>query len=159
MNAWPISTWDLQNTYFCKEQSLRSKLNIFFTTISEPEQPCMCCLGWMQWPVVQMFFIKRILFFFMTLFLTKIGIIFSASKPHHHSRPSKRILKIQSIYRKNTLGKQLSQAICSRYLFRLLHTTKFQIFSTKLNLMVKVVKLFIGVLWRSCSDYFYGKKP
>ena len=83
---------------------------------------------------------------FMTLFLKKMERIFGASKPHHHSRLSKSILKIQSIYRKNILGKQLSQAICSRYAFRWLHTPKFQIFSTNLNLMVKFLKLFTGVL-------------
>ena len=36
---------------------------------------------------------------------------------------------------------------------------KFQIFSTKLNKMVKVVKLFPGVLRKSCSDEFYRKTP
>ena len=59
-----------------------------------------------------------------------------------HSRPSKPILKILSIYRKNILGKQPSLAICSKYVFRLLHAPKSQISSTKLNMMVKVVKLF-----------------
>ena len=62
---------------------------------------------------------------------------------HCHSRLSKSILKVLFIYRKNILGKQLSQAICSKYVFRLLHALKFQVFSTKLNMMVKVVKLFI----------------
>ena len=66
--------------------------------------------------------------------------------PTGHTRLSKPILKILSIYRKKILGKQLSQAICSKYVFRLPHATKFQAFSTKLNMMVKVVKLFIGVL-------------
>ena len=75
------------------------------------------------------------------------------------SRLSKPILKILSIYIKNTLGKQLSQAICSKYVFRLLHAPKFQIFSTKLSVMVKVVKLFTSVLWKSCSDEFYRKTP
>ena len=93
-----------------------------------------------------LFICSYIFVFFMTLFLKKMGIIFSASKPHDHSRLSKPILKIQSIYRKNTLGKQLFQAICSRCAFRLLHAPKFQIFSTKLNLTVKVVKLFTDVL-------------
>ena len=74
-----------------------------------------------------------------------------------HSRPSKPILKILSIYRKNILGKQPSLAICSKYVFRLLHAPKIQIFSTKLNMMVKVVKLFAGVLWKRCSDNFIGK--
>ena len=49
-------------------------------------------------------------------------------------------------YRKNILGKQLSQAICSKYVFRLLCAPKFQIFSTKLNMVVKVAKLFTGLL-------------
>ena len=88
-----------------------------------------------------------------------MGTILSASKPHCHSRLSKPILKIQSIYRKNILGKQLSQARYFKYVFRLLHAPKFQIFSTKLNLMVKVVKLFTGVLWKSCSNEFYRETP
>ena len=103
-----------------------------------------------------MFLWSLFLVFCMTLFLKKMGIILSESKPHYHSRLSKPILKIQSIYRKNILRKQLSQ--CSRYVFRLLHAPKFQIFSTKLNLMVRVVKLFTRVLWKSCSDEFYWKK-
>ena len=94
---------------------------------------------------VQIFFIERIFVFFMTLFLKKMGIILSASKPHCHPRPSKPILKILSIYRKNILGKQLSQAVCSKYLFRLLHAPEIQIFYVKL-IMVKVVGLFTGVL-------------
>ena len=138
---------------------MRSKLNICFTSIFDPKQRCVCRFGWIQWPAVQMFFIELIFVFFMTLFLKKIGIIFSASKPYHHSRCSKPILKIQSIYRKNILGKEFSQPICCRYVFSLLHTPKFQIFSTKLNLMVKVIKLFTGVLWKSCSDKFCRKKP
>ena len=57
----------------------------------------------------------------------------------------------------DNLGKQLFQAICSKYIFRLLHTLKFHLFSAKLNMMVKVVKLLTGVLWKSCSDEFYRK--
>ena len=57
----------------------------------------------------------------------------------------------------NNLGKQLFQAICSKYVFRLLHALKFHVFSAKLNMMVKVVKLLTGVLWKSCSDEFYRK--
>ena len=53
----------------------------------------------------EQYFIECIFVFFMTLFLKKMGIIFSASKPHYHSRLSKPILRIQSIYRKNILGK------------------------------------------------------
>ena len=95
--------------------------------------------------------------FFMTLFLKKMRIILNPSKPHYHSRLRKPILKIESISRKNIVGKQLFQAICSRYVFRLLHATKFETFSTKLNLKVKVVKLFTGVLSKSCSDEFFRK--
>ena len=73
----------------------------------------------------------------MTIFLKKMGIILSDRKPHSRSRHSKLILKIQFIRKKNILGKQLSQAICSKYVFRLLHAPKFQTLSTKLNLMVK----------------------
>ena len=83
----------------------------------------------------------------MTLFLKKIGIILSASKPHFYSRLSDPILKIQSIYRENILGKQLSQARCFKYVFRLLHVPKFQIFSTKIS-------------WSklpNCSQVFYEK--
>ena len=57
------------------------------------------------------------------------------------------------------LEKQLSQTICSKYVFTLLHAQDFQIFSKKLNMMVKVVKLFTEVLWRSCADAFYRKTP
>ena len=63
---------------------------------------------------VQMFIIERIFVFFRTLFLKKMGIILSASKPYIHSRLSKLILQILSVYRKNILGKQLSQVICSK---------------------------------------------
>ena len=86
-----------------------------------------------------------------------MGIILSASKTQCHSRLSKPILKILSLYRKNISGKQLSLPICSKFVSRLLHAPKFQIFSTKLNMMVKVVKLFTGVLWKRCSDNFIGK--
>ena len=95
--------------------------------------------------------------FFMTLFLKKMGIILSASKPQRPSKFSKPILKILSIQRKNILGKKLSPAICSKYVFRLRHAKKLQIFSTKLNMMVQVVKLFTGVLRERCSDSFIGK--
>ena len=60
---------------------------------------------------------------------------------------------------KNISGKQLSQAICSKYVYRLFHPPKFKIFSTKLNMMVKVVKLIAGVLRKSYSDEFYRKTP
>ena len=81
-------------------------------------------------------FIEHIFVFFMKLFLKKmVIIIISASNPHCHSRVSTSILKILSIYRKNILGKQLSQAICSKYVFRLLHVLpKFQGFSAKLDM-------------------------
>ena len=71
-----------------------------------------------------------------------MGII-STSKPHCPFRLSKPIFKILSIYRKNILVKQISQAICSKYVFRLLHALKFQAFSTKLNMM------------DNCSQAFY----
>ena len=123
---------------------------------SDPEQQCTCRFCWIQWQRFKCFFIERIFDFFMTLFLKKMGIMSSASKRHCHSRLSKTILKILSIYRKNISWKQVSQAICSKYLFRLLHATKFQIFSIKLY-MVKVVELFTGVLWKSRPDEFYRK--
>ena len=84
-------------------------------------------------------------------------IILSASKFKCHSRLTKPVLKILSIYRKNILGKQLLQAVCSKYVFILLHARESQIFSTKLN-KVEVVKLFISVLQKS-SDEFYRKTP
>ena len=92
----------------------------------------------------QMIFIERNFVFFMRLPLKKMGIILSANKPNCHL--SKPILKIILICRKNILGKQLSRGICSKYVFRLLHAPESQIFSTKLNIMVKVVKPFTGVL-------------
>ena len=105
---------------------------------------------------VQMFYIERIFVFFETLFL-KMGIISSASKPHCHSRLSKSVLKILSTYRNCILGKQLSQKFALN--FRLFHTPESQISSTKLNMMIKIVKLFTAVLWKSCSHEFYRKKP
>ena len=89
---------------------------------------------------VQMFFIERIFVFFITLFLKNMRIL-SANKPHCHSRLNKPTFKILLIYRINVLEKQLSHAICSKYLiiFRLLQAPKIQIFSTKLNMIVKVV--------------------
>ena len=107
---------------------------------------------------VQMFYIERIFVFFMTLFWKKMGKILSASKPNFHSRLSKRVLKILSIYRKNIFGKQLSEAICSKCVFRLLHAPESQIFPTKLNMTVIVVKLFSGDVQKS-SDEFYRKTP
>ena len=108
---------------------------------------------------VQMFYKEHIFVFFITLFLKKMGIIVSASKPHCHSRLRKPILKILSIYRTNILGKQLSQVIYFKYVFRLLHALESQIFSSKLNIMVKDGKLFTSVPWKSCSDEFYRKTP
>ena len=46
---------------------------------------------------VQMFIIERIFVFFRTLFLKKMVIILSASKPYIHSRLSKLILQILSV--------------------------------------------------------------
>ena len=65
--------------------------------------------------------------------------------------------KLYPFNRKNISAKQFSLAICPRFVFRLLHAPKFQIFSTKLSMMVKVVKLFTGALWKRCSDNFIGK--
>ena len=107
---------------------------------------------------VQMFFIELIFVFFMALLIRKMGIILSASKLHCHFTLSKPTL-IYPFIDKNILGKHLSQAICFKYGFRLLHATKFQIFSTKLKRTVKVVKVFPRVLRKSCSDVFYRKAP
>ena len=96
----------------------------------------MCVLLWLNTvAVVQMFFIERV-FVFFTTFLKKMGIIKNARKPHCHFRLSKPIFKILPIYRKHCLEKQLSQAIYSKYIFRLPHALKFLVFSTKLNMMV-----------------------
>ena len=76
---------------------------------------------------------------------------------HCHSRLSKPILKILSIYRKNILGKQLSQAISSKYLFRLLHAPIFKFFSIRLN-MVKVVELK-KLLWWILQGNAYAGGP
>ena len=94
---------------------------------------------------VQMFFIERIFVFFITLFLKNMRIL-SANQPHCHCRLSKPTFKILLIYRINVLEKQLYHAICSKYIFRLLQAPKTQIFSTKLNMIVKVVKLLTGVI-------------
>ena len=75
-----------------------------------------------------MFFTECNFIFFMTLFLKEMGIVLRKSKSHYHSRVGKPIFKILSIYWKNVVGKQLSQAICSKYVFSLLHAPKFQIF-------------------------------
>ena len=40
-----IATILLQNATFITNCDSTSKLNICFTTISDPEQPCMCCFG------------------------------------------------------------------------------------------------------------------
>ena len=73
----------------------------------------------------QIFFIERIFVFFTPLSF----LFFLFSSLHCHSRLHKTILKILSIYRKNILGKQLSQVICSKYVVRVLHAPKFQIWS------------------------------
>ena len=98
----------------------------------------MYVLLWLNTVAFIQIFIKCIFVFCIILFLKKMG-IFSAGKPHCHSRPNKPILKSLPIYRKNIFGKQLTQILCSKYGFRLLH-------GSKLNMMVKVVKLFKGVL-------------
>ena len=55
---------------------------------------------------VQMFFIERIFIFFMLLFLKKMGIILGAIKSYCHSKFSKPVVKILSIYRKKIFWKQ-----------------------------------------------------
>ena len=78
------------------------------------------------------------------------------------------MLKILPIYRRNILRKQLCQVICFKYVFRLFHASKFQILSTKLNIMVKVVSYFSKseatvhrCLWKSYSFSikFYSYSP
>ena len=120
----------------------------------------VCCFGWIQWQLFKCFYWEYFCFLH-DIILKEDGNASnpqSASNPHCHSRLSKQILKILFIYRKNNLGKQLSQALCSKYVFRLLHAPKFHVFCTKLNMMVKVVKLVTGVLWKSFSDEFCWKK-
>ena len=101
-NLWPISTWDLQTTYFCR--SLWSKLNVCVTIISDPGQPCMCCFGWIQWQPFKCSLLNVFLFSSWQLFLKKMGIS-TASNPHCHFRLSQPILKILPVYRKNILLK------------------------------------------------------
>ena len=131
------------------------KLNICFTTISDLEQPDVCialavysgnCSNVLYW--VYFCFLRYII-------LKQDGSNIKCEQTFCHF--GKPILKILSIYRKNILGKQLSQAICFKYVFRLPHALESLIFSSKLNMMVKVVKLFTDVLWESCSDEFYRK--
>ena len=52
---------------------------------------------------------------------------------------------------KNSLGKHLSQAICSKYVFWLFHAPKFQIFSTKLDALIN----FTGK--HLCRNLFFNK--
>ena len=157
MKVWPVSTRDLQTSYIFL-QSVESVIQVkYFLHYYFWSRTVMYVLLWLNTAAaVEMFFI---FVFFMKLFWKKMRIMLSASKPHFYSRLSKSILKILPIYRKNILGKQLSQAICPKYFFRLLDAPKFQIFPKNLNTMVKVVKLFTGVLWKSCSDEFYRKTP
>ena len=112
------------------------KLNICFTTISDLEQPDVCialaaysgnCSNVLYW--AYFCFLRYII-------LKQDGSNIKCEQTFCHF--GKPILKILSIYRKNILGKQLSQAICFKYVFRLLHAPNFQTFSTKTNLMVKV---------------------
>ena len=70
-----------------------------------------------------------------------------ANKSHCHSRHPEKILKVLSIYRKNILGEELSQAICCKYVFRLPHPPKFQIFSIKLI-----------VCWSKLSGTYLNRK-
>ena len=119
---WPISTPDLQNKCFCKV------FHDYFW--SGAAMYVLHCLNTVV-AIIQMFFTESMFIFFMT-FLKKMWRL----SAHCHSRVNQPILKILLIYRKISLGKQLSQAL---YVFKLLHAPKFQIFSTKL---VKVVKMF-----------------
>ena len=77
---------------------------------------------------VQMFFIERIFVFFMTLFLKKMGIILSASKPHCHPKLSKPILKILSIYKNIFLGKYALNTFSDCFMhqtFNIFYKTKY----------------------------------
>ena len=113
-------------------------------TISDSEQPCKCCFGWTQWQPFKCFFIERMFVFFITLLLKKMGIL-------------NRFWKFYPFIEKKVLGKQLSKGLYSKYIFRLLHGPKFQIFFAELNMMVKVVKLFSGVLKAALMN-FIGKR-
>lgn len=85
----------------------------------------------------QVFFIKCLFIFFVTLFLKMMRML-STSNPGCHGRLYKRIFKILPIQR-YILRKELFQALsCFKYGFTLFHTSKFQIFATKSNVMVKV---------------------
>ena len=68
-----------------------------------------------------------------------------------------RFLKFYSLIEKIFWRNNLYQTICSKYVFRLLHAPKFQIFFTKLNIMVKIVKLFTVVLRKAILMIFIGK--
>ena len=70
----------------------------------------------------------------------------------------KTILKILSTYRKNILGKQLSQAICSKYVFRLFHAPNFQAFFYKIKYDGQSCQTLYRCSMKSCSDEFYEKK-
>ena len=120
------------------------KVHICFMTISDSEQPCKCCFGWTQWQPFKCFFIERMFVFFITLLLKKMGIL-------------NRFWKFYPFIEKKVLGKQLSQGLYSKYIFRLLHGPKFQICFAELNMMVKVVKLFSGVL-KAAPMNFIGKR-
>ena len=122
-----------------------SKLNICFTAISDPEQPCMCRFGWIQWPAVQMCFIKRIFVLFMLLFLKKMGIILSASKPHYHSRLRKPILKIAF------LRVLISECLFSTHI-RVFANAKYPILFIASTSATKNVSFNLG-----CFKYFWDK--
>ena len=111
VNVWSISTWDLQTTYFCKwracDLSYRFASQLFLIRSSH-----LCvALAEYRSQLFKCFLLSVFFVFCVTLFLKRMEIILSASKLHYHFRLSKPILKIQSIYRKNILGKQFSQAI------------------------------------------------
>ena len=106
---------------------------------------------------VQMFFIERIFIFFMLLFSKKMGIILGAIKSYCHSKFSKPVVKILSIYRKKIFWKQTFPSNMLQITFQNF-SPKFQIFSTKINVMVKVVKQFTAVCEKATQMNFIGKK-
>ena len=109
----------------------------------------MCYFGWIPNVSYWTYF-----GFVQDLILKKVEIL-SASKLHFHSRLPKKILKVLHIYKKNVLGKQLSQVICSKCVFRLLRAPKLQMFSIKLNIMVNVVRYISKS--EACLQVFYEK--
>ena len=121
--------------------------------------PIMCCFGWIQWqPFSHVFYWAHCCFLH--------DIILKEDANNVNCKETQLSFQTQLADFENSIHlykkyfwKQLSQAICSKQVFRLLHAPKFQMFSTKINMMVKVVKLFTVVLWKICCDKFYRKTP